>query len=222
VVVQAVRSSAGRHPLRPVDLIEEPDILPEWEEFYDFFERQSALTAILEGGDLELETIDGEWVAAAAVRRGPWSLPWPFYLQIFIGLFMWMVGVASYFHSDRHDGARGFAVSALGMGIVIFPAAVYSSIVGWATPSATPVVIDTIATCDDSTELAGLVSADDATVSFATACAGSDESHLITVDAGTGALMSHLVHGGPGCGGRAWCRLLQTGGGWTCRASGRS
>lgn len=76
------------------------------------------------------------------------------------------------------------------------------SIVGWQMPSATPVVIDTIATCDDSTELAGLVSADDATVSFATACAGSDESHLITVDAGTGALVSHMVHGLPGCSGR--------------------
>lgn len=127
VVVRAIRSSAGSHPLRPVDLIEEPDILPEWQEFYDFFERQSALTEILEGTNIELETAAGEWVGVEVVRRRPWSLPWPFYLQIFIGLFMWMVGVASYFHSERHDGARGFALSALGMGIVIFPAAVYST-----------------------------------------------------------------------------------------------
>jgi hypothetical protein len=37
VIVRAIRSSAGRHSLQPVDPIEEPDILPQWPEFYDFW-----------------------------------------------------------------------------------------------------------------------------------------------------------------------------------------
>lgn len=127
VPVRALRSTAGQHELRPVDLIEEPDILPSWEEFHGFFDRQTALTEVLSGAALELQTADGTWVAAPVEERGPLSLPWQFYLQVLVGLFMWMVGVATYAYSDRQEGARGYAISALAMGIVIWPAAVYST-----------------------------------------------------------------------------------------------
>lgn len=72
----------------------------------------------------------------------------------------------------------------------------------WDTPSAAPVLVDTVPICDGATKMEGRVSDDDSQVMFAMACNSADESHLVTASADDGTVVGHAVYALPGCNGQ--------------------
>ncbi|MEM9192799.1 MAG: hypothetical protein AAGF12_26730, partial [Myxococcota bacterium] len=125
--VVGIHSSTGSHRFEAVDLIDEPDVIPTWEETNRFFDRQTALTRVLEGRDLELETGTGERVEVRRSRRAIEHIHWTFYSQLICALLVWLVGFATYAFSDRKRPAVAYALSAVGMAVVLWPAVVYST-----------------------------------------------------------------------------------------------
>lgn len=129
--VLSIRSSRGELRLLPVDLIEEPDVLPSWRAVDDFFARQGQLWTILHGEELAVLTSTGEtpgsWHPIEARRRDWRELPLAFYVQVFDAFLALLIGMTTFAYSDRGPGARYYAISAVGFAIALWPVAIYST-----------------------------------------------------------------------------------------------
>lgn len=112
--------------LRPVDLIEEPDVLGSWEELNEFYARQGELWKRLQGESVELR-VAGIWRSVPVVKRGLADLPLAFYTMLVATLVVWVVGFATYALSDRGLAARIYAVSAVAVAVAVWPAALYAT-----------------------------------------------------------------------------------------------
>src|SRR5690606_35247094 len=117
--------------LRAVDLIEEPDTLAEYAAVNAFRERQAELSAILQHREVDIawtraDDTRGTVTVAPYAGRPAWSLPFEFWLQLFVGGAGTMVG--GWVWALRRDRASGFfALSGLGLMASSLSAAVYST-----------------------------------------------------------------------------------------------
>ncbi len=145
IVVAAVASDgpAGAAPvparlmrldeLLPIaeDLIEEPDMLPDYRAVAAFMERQDALAAQLAGETVTLTTLPraGEetTIVVAPQTRPPGDLPAAFWVQLLTGVGGFMIGCWVWALRPRDWGTRMFALSGLGMLTFTTAAAIYST-----------------------------------------------------------------------------------------------
>ncbi|MDD3517223.1 MAG: hypothetical protein PHQ14_02650, partial [Chromatiales bacterium] len=115
-------------PLTAADLlIDEPDHLETYARFNAFIETQERLTATAVSGRLTALTEDGETLTFEVRERHLSELPWLFWYQLAVGAsaFLLAAGVWAFRRGD--PAARNFALSALGLLIACFSAAVYST-----------------------------------------------------------------------------------------------
>lgn len=121
----------GDMPLRAVDVIEEPDTLTEYGAVASFRERQAALSAIMQQPEVDIAwtRADGtlhELTLAPYAGRPAWSLPFEFWLQLFVGGAGVVVG--GWVWALRRDRASGFfALSGFGLMVAALSASVYST-----------------------------------------------------------------------------------------------
>lgn len=118
-------------PLRAVDVIEEPDTLTQYSAISSFRERQAALSAIMQQSEVELAwtRADGtpqKLTFAPYAGRPAWSLPFEFWLQLFVGGAGIFVG--AWVWALRRDHASDFfALSGFGLMLAALSASVYST-----------------------------------------------------------------------------------------------
>lgn len=125
--VMALRSSAGRFDLEPLDLIDEPDVMETWGDLDRFFARQTELRRVLDGVEVVAVRPDGTTVPVEVGPRPFGELHWTFYSQLLAALLAWLAGLVTFAYSDRGVGARAYAISAVGIAIVLWPACVYTT-----------------------------------------------------------------------------------------------
>ncbi|MDX2092559.1 MAG: hypothetical protein SFX73_32140 [Kofleriaceae bacterium] len=121
-----VPGSSTTFALKPVDLIEEPDVVDSWEALDEFYARQAILWHHLQGEDLEVQ-IAGAWRTIAVERRGITGLPLAFYTLLAAALVAWIVGFLTFAFSDRGRAARIYVFSAVAFAVAVWPAALYST-----------------------------------------------------------------------------------------------
>jgi signal transduction histidine kinase len=128
----ALSDGLRRIALEAVDIIEEPDILPTYDDLNRFRARQDSLRAMLATGPVELELIEaGGALRRLAVRPGalrPVSdLPPAFWLQIGVGLVGLIAGV--WVFAMRRGGPEAGLLLLSGVGLLgsACAASVYST-----------------------------------------------------------------------------------------------
>lgn len=122
----------GRVAIEASDLVEEPDTFAAYAEMARFFERQAAIHSLLQQPAVRLRVQDksgDERVVTVPVapERPLSDLPSAFWVQLFVGLVAWLVGVWVW-SLRRSDAATGlFALVSFGVLGFTFPAALYST-----------------------------------------------------------------------------------------------
>ncbi len=115
------------------DLLEEPDGLESYAALRAFFDRQTALAAMLRSGPLQLTLADAasgaqsQAVIAPAQRRPVSDLPSAFWIQLFSGLAGFAIGAWVWAMRRADLGSTMFALSGLGLLVSALPAAIYST-----------------------------------------------------------------------------------------------
>lgn len=119
-------------PLTADDLTPEPDVFPTYTAMAAFFERQSALTAVLGAGpvDLSLRLEDGteRSVTVTPARTRPLSdLPAVYWFQVTVGVAGLLLGCWVWALRRGDWSTRLFALTGLAILVFTTPAAIYSS-----------------------------------------------------------------------------------------------
>jgi len=123
--------AGGSVPLRPVDLIEEPDGLTAITEMRDLFRHQGQIVSALSTGPVTLEVEREGRIETLTVTptegRPPSDLPAVFWVQLFVGLAaVWLGGWVLAMRG--RDAAAGFlALAGIGLMASSHAAALYST-----------------------------------------------------------------------------------------------
>ncbi|MHC9236526.1 sensor histidine kinase [Pseudooceanicola sp. 502str34] len=125
-------SGAGlRLPLRPVDLIEEPDALPTVTAMRGFFAEQGARHGLLSAGPVALEVRRGgeslRLVAEPAGHRPVGDLPWVFWTQLFVGFAAVVLGGWALSLRGSEPGVVCLALAGVALSLSASAAALYST-----------------------------------------------------------------------------------------------
>jgi len=121
----------GSMPLRAVDVIEEPDTLTEYGAINSFRGRQATLSEIIQQPEVDIVWTRSDdtlhtLTFAPYTGRPAWSLPFEFWLQLFVGGAGVVVG--GWVWALRRDRASGlFALSGFGLMVAALSASVYST-----------------------------------------------------------------------------------------------
>lgn len=113
--------------LEPDDLLEEPDLLPSYELYNRFMQRQGALYDLLRGSQLSIKLEDIGWISLK-MRAPVWTeLPLLFWVQMLVANISLVVGSALWLFRRHDRAAFHYFLSGVFLALVIFPAAIYSS-----------------------------------------------------------------------------------------------
>ncbi len=123
--VLALRAGALSTDLTPLDLIEEPDVLPLHTEMIEVFNRQSLIFEILNAEKGEVVTESGVVPLTFHEERLPGQLI--FWIQMFVANVGALVGIAVWTFQRTNIAARHFAVTGVGLAISSMAASLYSS-----------------------------------------------------------------------------------------------
>src|SRR5690606_11143548 len=127
--IVAMKDAAGqRVALAPGDLVEEPDGAESYAAMRAFFARQDALAGILESGTVTLVLACGQRITVAPAPQRPLhDLPPVSWVQVFVGVVAFLVGVWVWCLRPREHSAAMLA--AIGGSILVFSfaAALYST-----------------------------------------------------------------------------------------------
>lgn len=131
-VVRMTSASGESMALLPADLIEEPDFLDTYGEMNAFFDRQSALSALLHSSPVTLhwrtpQGVEGQTAIATTGTRMVSSLPFTFWFQLGVGFAVWLISGWVFVLRPDYWGARLFALTGLTFPFATTSAAIYSS-----------------------------------------------------------------------------------------------
>jgi two-component system, NarL family, sensor histidine kinase DevS len=117
--------------LGTLDLVEEPDYIPEAGMLRHFLDRQQMLAAMLRGGEVVLEIEkDGALIrqrVTPAPARPLRDLPAVFWIQIFVGLAGPCLGGWIVSLKPRQPSAWYFLLAGIGLAMAAYAAAIYST-----------------------------------------------------------------------------------------------
>lgn len=107
--------------------LEEPDVLPSYAEFNQFFQQQQQLFTAASQQQLIAVTDDQQQIAIQAENRHLHDLPWMFWFQLFVGVAGALTGAAIYAFSSPNAATRYYALTGIGYLLFAPSAAIYSS-----------------------------------------------------------------------------------------------
>lgn len=132
-VLEAIRHSANTpwFPLKAVDTMEEPDLLPGYPELDAFFARQGEIKQIIDKPLVQLRTSNPETNEVSVFEVTPGerpvsSLPTIFWFQILICSLGCLIAVWVWVLQPQELGARMFGITGLLFPAFVLPAAIYS------------------------------------------------------------------------------------------------
>lgn len=131
-LLRLVAASGTSIDLQSTDLIEEPDFFDTYPEMATFFQRQSALSALLHAGPVTVvwraSPAGGEQQALITPRTRPFSsLPAAFWFPLCIGFCALLTAAWVWVLRPDHWGARLFALTGLAFPVFTTSAAIYGS-----------------------------------------------------------------------------------------------
>lgn len=128
-VVLALEGAAGqRIALVPGDLVEDPDGAESYAQLRAFFARQDALAGMLDAGTVTLVLAGGERIAVAPAPQRPLQdLPPVFWVQVFVGIVSFLVGIWVWSLRPRASGTALLAGIGASILVFSFAAALYST-----------------------------------------------------------------------------------------------
>jgi len=128
IVEQAPDATTRRFKLRAMDVMEDPYDLGRYAEFREFFQRQARIYRQLQPGPVTFVLADGREIRLQAAPRRPLSsLPFLFWFQLGCGFLSLMIGVGVFAFRQEQTATRCFALSAIGLMIIVSAAAMYST-----------------------------------------------------------------------------------------------
>lgn len=130
IAQRLVAANGTQVDLRPMDIIEEPDLYDTYEEMDTFFSRQAILAAVLHSGEVRLqwqaEGSQGETVMMPG-QRPLGDLPPVFWFQLVAGFLCLLIAGWVYLLRAQDWGARMFALTGLAFPFATSSAAIYST-----------------------------------------------------------------------------------------------
>ena len=128
IVSAIVTSDGSQYDLHPQDIMEDPYDLQLYREFRDFFDRQTAIYQQLKQAHTNFLLTDGREVSIQAADHRPFtSLPFLFWFQLGCGFVSLMIGLGVYAFRQEEIAPRCFALSSIGLMLIITAAAMYSA-----------------------------------------------------------------------------------------------
>ena len=110
------------------DFTAEPDDFASFEQYNRFVSRQTQLHDLLDAPRLGLLTAGGERQTAEVLERRPFgSFPLAFWYQILLATLTVLFGAGSWAFRPGNAAALFYAISGLGVALIILPAATYGS-----------------------------------------------------------------------------------------------
>lgn len=129
-MAERLAGAAGSEPLRAVDILEDPDLLPTYAAMDGFFASQERLARLLRGGGASLEwRAAGESGAlAVATRTRPvGDLPAVFWFQMATGVIGSVIAAWVYLLRPTDLATRMFLITGLGLLLSVGSAAIYDT-----------------------------------------------------------------------------------------------
>jgi signal transduction histidine kinase len=126
-LIRGIRSdNGGLIELATGSIIEEPDFLPSYSAFNQFFARQGRIYRQLSTTSLLLVTPQDETISLQPRKRPLFALPTIFWFQLVCGAIACLTGIAVW--AFRRDAAvsRYYALSGISFMLITFTAAIYS------------------------------------------------------------------------------------------------
>lgn len=115
-------------PVKGLDIMEDPYDLELYSEFENFFERQEAIYERLENSPIFLVGNNKQEVNITPKSSRPFeTLPFSFWYQLVCGSLGLLIGVSVFAFRQNEIATRCFALSGIGLMIIISAAAMYSS-----------------------------------------------------------------------------------------------
>lgn len=127
VVVTALDNGQKQVELEPEDLLEEPDLLPTYELYNRFIQRQGALFEMLRAPELSIKLQDVGWISLPTRSTAWMELPILFWVQMLVANISIVVGSALWLFRRQDRAAFHYFLSGAFLALVVFPAAIYSS-----------------------------------------------------------------------------------------------
>lgn len=117
--------------LRPQDLIEEPDFFDSYVEMNKFFDRQTAISAMLRNNKIRLHFIDRAGAAGETELtprlRPLTTLPMVFWFQLFCGFAGLLISLWVFALRPHDWGTRMFLATGISLALATTTAAIYST-----------------------------------------------------------------------------------------------
>ena len=127
-IVIAVAANNNSVNLGSLDHMEEPDDLPLYSLYNEFFKRQSEIFKLISADTTQFQLKDGRTVSVRAVDKRPLhKLPMLFWYQVGCGVIIFIAGIAVWAFRIREEVAFYYALTGLGLLIASNAAAIYST-----------------------------------------------------------------------------------------------
>lgn len=126
-VTALINAQGQTVPLRPRALLEDPDVLPSYDELEDFFIQQEALTHVLQTSQLQLLLANGQAVSVTTTELSLKNLPLYYWWQVLIGFACFLIGAGVWAYRPNLVAARLLFISSIGALGFTSLSAVYSS-----------------------------------------------------------------------------------------------
>jgi signal transduction histidine kinase len=126
-VVTELAAGGMRFELEAMDLLEEPDLLPRYPDYNRFMQRQAQIHALLQKPQVSIRFADGEHVVVAPRPSQISDLGAMFWLQLFVASVASLFGASVWVFRQHNSATLHYFLTGLFLGVVIFPAAIYSS-----------------------------------------------------------------------------------------------
>lgn len=111
----------------PLLLLEEPDLLPDYQSMNLFFETHETLYSALLNGRLQLKDTQGELLSPGLASRSLFDLSGMFWLQLMCGLACMVICLMIWIPAQRDIAIDAFALTGLSNILFTSAAAVYST-----------------------------------------------------------------------------------------------
>ncbi|MCW8911681.1 MAG: hypothetical protein OQK76_13790, partial [Gammaproteobacteria bacterium] len=127
VITQLSLADGSTVALHADDLLFEPDDHALYENYLNFFEKQSEIYNLLTHKTVSLMTVDSGYIVSPSSSRPISQLSFYFWFQLFCAYSIFVMGVLVWVYSQNEMASRLYALAAIGLLITIVPSAIYTT-----------------------------------------------------------------------------------------------